>query len=513
MKYFIYCRKSSEDDDRQMLSIDGQLSELNVLAQTAGLSIVHIFTENKSAKGPGREVFNEMIRRIEKGEADAILSWKLDRLARNFDDGGKIIGLLQRGVIREIRTFEKSYLPTDNVLMIAVELGMANQYVRDLSLNIRRGIREKLRRGVFSGKAPLGYYNEPRLRTIEPHPEKFEKMKCILELFATGEYSLTAIQREMAKVGLVSRDHKPLALASIGHILRRHFYYGAFLYNGEMHQGTHVPMISKKTFDEVQAALVKVAKPRKRSKDKGFNFLGFATCGCCGYCITGERKIKKSGLRFIYYRCTYKSKVKYCENRTYTSQLRLESEIKRNMELVSLPDEIKERFLAKVETWETEVSDEKQLAVDAVKAQLTSLRLKIDRLNNAFADGSLAIDEFKEMKNPLVPKKVELEQRLISLEKSKTNRLGPLRSWILAANQANNLIYSENYLEMKTFLKTVGSDHLLQSQTLTVSFKKPWNLLAQTNLAVRSTGQNFSTSSKWWSLLNEVRTYFDENPS
>ncbi|HEY0432476.1 MAG TPA: recombinase family protein, partial [Chitinophagaceae bacterium] len=176
MKYFIYCRKSSEDDDRQMLSIDGQLSELNVLAQTAGLSIVHIFTENKSAKGPGREVFNEMIRRIEKGEADAILSWKLDRLARNFDDGGKIIGLLQRGVIREIRTFEKSYLPTDNVLMIAVELGMANQYVRDLSLNIRRGIREKLRRGVFSGKAPLGYYNEPRLRTIEPHPEKFEKM-------------------------------------------------------------------------------------------------------------------------------------------------------------------------------------------------------------------------------------------------------------------------------------------------------------------------------------------------
>ena len=143
-KYFIYCRKSSEDEDRQILSIDAQLSELNTIALQNGMSVVTTLTESKSAKEPGREVFNEMLRRIEQGEANAILSWKLDRLARNFDDGGKIIGLLQRGVIQEIRTFEKSYLPTDNVLMIAVELGMANQYVRDLSTNIRRGIREKM---------------------------------------------------------------------------------------------------------------------------------------------------------------------------------------------------------------------------------------------------------------------------------------------------------------------------------------------------------------------------------
>jgi len=66
-------------------------------------------------------------------------------------------------VIQEIRTFERTYLPSDNVLLIAVELGMANQYVRDLSVNIRRGIREKVRRGVYSWKAPVGYFNEPRL--------------------------------------------------------------------------------------------------------------------------------------------------------------------------------------------------------------------------------------------------------------------------------------------------------------------------------------------------------------
>src|ERR1022692_3173236 len=194
MKHFIYSRKSSEDDDRQMLSIVAQLSELGAITATEQLPIVETFTESKSAKEPGREIFNEMLRRIEEGEANAILTWKLDRLARNFDDGGKIIGMLQRGVIQEIRTFEKTYLPTDNVLLIAVELGMANQYVRDLSLNIRRGIREKVRRGVFYGKAPLGYYNEPRLRIIQPHPRNFKKLKAIFEEFAKGDQSLMDVQ-------------------------------------------------------------------------------------------------------------------------------------------------------------------------------------------------------------------------------------------------------------------------------------------------------------------------------
>src|ERR1035437_6950613 len=164
IRYFIYCRKSSEDEDRQMLSIDAQLSELNAIARQGGFTVVQTLTESMSAKGPGRPIFNEMLARIDRGEANAILAWKLDRIARNFDDGGKVIGMLQRGQIQEIRTFEKTYLPTDNVLMIAVELGMANQYVRDLSVNIQRGIRERVRRGIFSGKAPLGYINEPRLR-------------------------------------------------------------------------------------------------------------------------------------------------------------------------------------------------------------------------------------------------------------------------------------------------------------------------------------------------------------
>ena len=123
----------------------------------------------------------------------------------------------------------------------------------------------------------------------------------------------------------------------------------------------------------------------------------------------------------------------------------------------------------------------------------------VTRVNNGFADGSLDIQEFKEFKNPFVPKKVELEEQIAVLERSKTNRLEPLRNWILEANQAEKTVSSDNWLEMKSFLQKVGSNRLLRAQTLTVAFKKPFDSLAENTVAVRSTTDISAQSSKWWS--------------
>jgi len=501
LRYFIYCRKSTEDEDRQILSIDAQISEMNAIITRDGLTVTDTLTECRSAKESGRPVFNDMLSRIERGEANGILAWKLDRLARNFDDGGKIIGLLQRGVIREIRTFEKTYLPTDNVLMIAVELGMANQYVRDLSTNIRRGIREKIRRGIYSSKAPLGYINEPRLRTIEPHPLYFPKIKRVMELFATSQYSLTAIQKEMASVGIVGNlSKKPLPLSSIGNMFRNPFYYGVFLHKGEMHQGIHAPMISKKTFDEIQAALVKIGKPQSRNKrgEKGFLFLNFATCGSCGHCITAERHTKRSGRRYHYYRCTHKNKKQHCDDRDFIREEQFAEEVKRNTSLVALPDEWKEKFLAQIELWQDDEGQARQRHVDRIKSELTALKSKIDRLNTAFTEGGLELSEFKELKNPLIVQKAVLEQQLAKVEKGEASRLEPLKNWVLEANQAQKWVLEDNWLEMKSFLQKVGSNRLVHSQTLTVSFKKHWIPLAETTVAAQRAATETERSSIWW---------------
>jgi DNA invertase Pin-like site-specific DNA recombinase len=91
MNFFLYARKSTDDEERQVLSIEAQLAELREHARKESLAVAAEFVETKTAKVPGRAVFNEMMARIERGEAAGILAWHPDRLARNSVDGGRII--------------------------------------------------------------------------------------------------------------------------------------------------------------------------------------------------------------------------------------------------------------------------------------------------------------------------------------------------------------------------------------------------------------------------------------
>ena len=129
---------------------------------------------------------------------------------------------------------------------------------------------------------------------------------------------------------------------------------------------------------------------------------------------------------------------------------------------------------------------------------MAAIKTKIDRINNGFADGSLDIEEFKELKNPLVPRKVELEGQITTLESIHAHRLEPLKNWLFEANKAEEWLTDQNWLEMKGFLKKVGSNRLLREQTLTVTFRKPWNFLAETTVAAPSAVDDFTPSSKWW---------------
>jgi len=159
MRYFLYARKSTDVEEKQVLSIEAQLAELRELAKREQLNVVEVFVEKRSAKMPGRPMFNEMMARIQKGEAQGIVCWKIDRLARNPVDGGQIQWFLQNNIIAHIQTHDRNYYPADNVLMMSMEFGMANQFIRDLSANtaLRRGkgtSRARLRQGIATTHAP-----------------------------------------------------------------------------------------------------------------------------------------------------------------------------------------------------------------------------------------------------------------------------------------------------------------------------------------------------------------------
>ena len=501
-KYFIYCRKSSEDEERQVLSIEAQLTELREFAKQNNLFVVKEFYESKTVKEPGREVFNFMMSEIEKGNASGILAWNPDRLARNSIDGGRVIYLVDTGKITSLKFPTFWFEPTpQGKFMLSVAFGQAKYYTDNLRENILRGIRQKIRRGELSAKAPLGYFNEPRLRTIEPDKKTFNKVKEVLRAFATGEYTLTKIQSKMFSLGLVGKVGRPPHLSTIQKILTNPFYYGHFRYRGEVHQGSHKPMISKKLFDKIQEALILNGKPRKKRGPKNFQFLNFAVCGECGYSITAERHIKKSGLKFVYYRCTHKSKTQNCTQTRFLREEILTEQVKENCQKVSLPDNWREKYLEKVNLWEKENSQSSNLFVQNLKTELSAVKTKIDRLMDGYLEGSFELSEFQEKKNKLMAEKKGIEEKLSDFERKGNHWLELTRNWILEANQAKNLILSENFLEMKNFLKTIGSNRRLSAGKLAIDFKNPWNYLAEMPAEARGEAPseaNHAVNKLWW---------------
>ena len=239
-------------------------------------------------------------------------------------------------------------------------------------------------------------------------------------------------------------------------------------------------------------------KPRKRRGDKGFLFLNFATCGTCGHCITGERHTKRSGRRYHYYRCTHKNKRPHSDDRGFIREDKFAEEVKRNTALVTIPDDWKEKFLAKIELWQNDELQARQRQVDRIKSELAALKSKIDRLNTAFTEGGLELPEFKELKNPLIVQKAGLEQQLAKAEKGEASPIEPLKNLVLEANQAEKWVFQNNWLEMKSFLQKIGLNRQLRAQTLTVSFKKHWIPLAKITVAAQRATSDAERNSIWW---------------
>lgn len=297
MKFILYCRKSTDTEDKQVLSLDSQESELLQLAQANNLEIVSVLRESKSAKEPGRPIFNDMLATIKAGKADAILCWKIDRLTRNPVDGGQIQWMLQKGIIASIRTFEKSYYPNDNVLLMSIEQAMANQYIRDLSTNVKRGNRAKLEKGEWPSRAPLGYVNDKAKKTVVVDKKSSYYVIRAFKLYATGTYSLRQVCDVLYQEGLRTKIGTKIFKADIQRLLMNRFYCGLMPHHGKIYQGKHEPIISQTLFDQVQDILHHRTHPHP--KKHFYAAQGFLKCASCGCALTADTK-----KGYKYYYCT-----------------------------------------------------------------------------------------------------------------------------------------------------------------------------------------------------------------
>ncbi|MCO5062109.1 MAG: recombinase family protein, partial [Kiritimatiellae bacterium] len=457
MKVFLYARKSTDDEERQILSIDAQLNELREFAAKQSLSIAREFVESMTAKQPGRPIFNDMLRGVERGEADALLAWHPDRLARNSIDGGRIIYLLDTGKLTALKfpTFWFENTPQGK-FVLNMAFGQSKYYVDALSENVRRGMREKIRRGVYPHKPPLGYLNEPRLRTIEIHQQKAPLVRRLFETYATGRYNFDQMTDLAAKWGLLSHQERPLARSMIPKILADRFYVGLFDWAGEEYEGTHERFIPQELFDLVQKVLADRGRGRYQTKKQRqpLAFLGLVRCDECGASVTAERQKGHH-----YYRCT--KKLGPCDLRGYVREETLADSMRDEIRRVSISDEWAELMLAQLEVWRRDETDRATAEAQRFKDQLAELDKRVNRLLDVFLDGSITREDYAGRKAEFLNEKARLREKLTEIEAKGNCWLEPLENFVKAANQAEKTAFSDDLAALRDFFQRIGSNLFL----------------------------------------------------
>jgi site-specific DNA recombinase len=478
-KFFLYARKSTDVEDKQVLSIEAQITELRAFAKQNNLNIVDTFIEKQSAKIPGRPIFGEMIKRVEKSEADGILAWHPDRLARNSVDGGQIIYLVDCGRIVALKFPQFWFEPTpQGKFMLNIAFGQSKYYVDSLSENTKRGLRQKVRRGEYPSLAPVGYINDSRTKSVVVDKKKSVIIRRAFELYAEGNHRLEDISDFLAQNKMVSRSGKRIHITRITFILQNPFYTGLFRYAGEIHEGKYEPIIAKKLFDRVQEVLKQRGRPRHKTAIEPQVFCGLLRCGTCGMMITGEYRIKKqkngNEHHYIYYHCTKKNKLVKCPE-PCIRQEELDKQISSLLQKVSLRSDWAEKLLARLEINKAKSAQSVSVFAQEAGEKIKIITAKLQRLLDGYLEQDIEREIYRQEKTKLLSKKKSLEEQRTRFEQKQNDWLEPMGKWINYAQNIEKITRNSNLLEKKVAAKEIfGSNLCLASRVLRGEPQNQW---------------------------------------
>jgi len=335
VKYCLYARKSTESEERQILSIDSQIKEMLQLSEREGLEVVAMKRESHSAKETGqRPVFNEIIDEIKAGKYNGILTWAPDRISRNAGDLGKVVDLMDSGGLQEIRTYSQSFRNNPNEKFLLMILGSQAKLENDnRGINVKRGLRTRVEMGLWPTTPPTGYLTQKLMDKkcqVIVDPERGSVIKKMFEKVAYEKWSGRKVYHWLRfDLNFHTTGNKPLTCGNVYRTLTNHFYYGTFEYprnSGNWYQGKHEPLITKELFDAVQGQLKRDSIVRQSHE---FAFTKLITCGLCGSMFSAEEKYKprKDGTiaKYIYYGCG-RARDLHCKN-TYLREEELTEQL------------------------------------------------------------------------------------------------------------------------------------------------------------------------------------------
>jgi site-specific DNA recombinase len=486
LRYAIYTRKSTEDEERQVLSLDSQRDKIKELF--GNVKIVKEFRESKSAFEPDkRPQFKELLELIDAGKIDGIISWHPDRLSRNAVDAANITHRVTKGIIKDLKFasgfgFENS---PESMMMLQMTMSQSQYYSSKLSKDVKRGNATKRSMGGLTGRAPEGYLNQRTSMVgrgeaiVIKDPERFELVRKAFDLFLTGEYSVQSVHKIMTDEWgyLTLKRHKSggssISKSNLYKMFNNVRYAGLIPdpYDPERFYKANFPaMITMEEYDKVQVLLGRKGLPRLASR-KQFALRGFIRCGVCDGMVTAETKTKyiKSTDQiktYTYYHCTGR-KAGGCNQRGMNVR---EDDL--YDQLLKLLDtyEIDSQMLGWTMDALRELSQNEAKQRDVVQASqnsaITNTQGQLDRLLDMATRGLVSDDDFKAKSDLL---KIDLKQ----LHEEQGDVTHRVKNWYETATNtfekltlASDKFMNGELADKKDILLAIGQNPLLTDRKL-----------------------------------------------
>jgi site-specific DNA recombinase len=530
LRYIGYVRKSTEDQEKQALSIEAQKDKIR--ERVPDLTIIDILEESKSAFEPGkRAVFQEVLDKLDTAEADGIVAWHPDRLSRNEVDASALTWRIRKGTLKDLKFANYTYDDSpEGMMMLQMTMSQSQYFSAKLSKDVKRGNEQKRKHGGICGIAPEGYLNDRINKTVHPDPERFPLLRKAVDLFLTGEYSVQQILDIMTYqwgYRTLKRKHiggGPLGRSSLYYIFRNVRYAGWVpdpYDDDRLYPAAFPPLMTQEEYDKIQLLLGRQGGKRFAAR-KQFVLRGFIRCGECGCMITAQSKerIGPDGKPriYTYYHCTKK---RPCSQRGYKREDELFKECVDELDKWELIPELYDWSMEVLnEMARSEAPERKsieathQRAIDEVQAQYdTLLDMSTRRL----------IDE-----GAFIAKSAQLKSQLKELRKAHANASQDTMDWydymtrlISTFMNVNVKFATGDIAAKKEILLAIGQNPVLLDGTLRIT-PNEWLIPlkehtqrfntqigeVRTMTEQRKTALLAALRLEWYTILDQVRSLY-----
>lgn len=404
---FGYVRVSTQRQG-EGVSLEAQRDAIEQFAARNGITISNWFEEKVTAAKSGRPLFNAMIKLLKHGKAQGVVMHKIDRSARNFADWARIGDLSDAGIDVHFASESLDFRSRGGRLAADIQAVIAADYIRNLRDETLKGMRGRLKQGLFPWGAPLGYLNNGKGKPKTIDPVSGPLVRQLFELYAGGAYSIRSLRSEMERRGLKNIRGGVVSKRGIEGILANPFYCGIVLVRttGETYPGIHERLISASLFEAVQDR--KAGKVHKKVTRHRHLFAGLFRCAHCGLAMIPERQ-----KGHVYYRCHTLP----CPTKCVREE-QLDALVRR--ELVSgQMSEGQRAYLHGVATqWFSAVADDHQLS--AIELQLDQVEARCRRLTDLLIDGTVNRDDYMTRTAELTMERERLTERRAQLQEGAT---------------------------------------------------------------------------------------------